>query len=259
MKGFGRAVLVGAFAVAVAVGALAAVRGLGLPGRDVLGAAAGGLCLLWLAVLVAVPWNVWFRARAVAADAVESRGRGLAVPQQHGAEASRIARWALRAALAGHLGTTLLLVAVTLLSGRQVGWWFAAFALVSTGFRPLSAFLLALRARLAVLGREVRFPRDDAAEARARADRAATGVRELEARVEEQYRAQQETRRVLDALSASSFRRTEELDAKLDARVEALGRELEAVVDRLTENREIIAGVRAFVRMLRGEEPGAAR
>lgn len=73
------------------------------------------------------------------------------------------------------------------------------------------------------------------------------GVRVLEEKTEEQYRSLAELRRTVDALGASVYERADDADRK----IAALGREFEATVNRLTNNEEIIAGLKAFLRLLR--------
>lgn len=78
-------------------------------------------------------------------------------------------------------------------------------------------------------------------------DRAEAGTRALEEKAEEQYKALAELRRTVDALTMSTYERAEEVDR----RIAALGREFESTVNRLTDNQDIIAGVKAFLRLLR--------
>ncbi|NUO97605.1 MAG: hypothetical protein HOW59_06715, partial [Nonomuraea sp.] len=84
----------------------------------------------------------------------------------------------------------------------------------------------------------------------ARLDRAETGTRVLEEKAEEQYRSLAELHRTVDALAMSAYERAEDADR----RIAALGREFESTVNRLTDNQEIIAGVKAFLRLLRAPE-----
>ncbi|MFB7600461.1 hypothetical protein [Streptomyces sp. NPDC056160] len=85
-----------------------------------------------------------------------------------------------------------------------------------------------------------------------RLNQADTGTRALEEKAEEQYRALAELRRTMDALAMSTHERAE----GTDRRIAALGREFESTVNRLTGNQEIIAGVKAFLRLLRTPDAG---
>lgn len=241
----------GAALAAVALaGALALAYAVGAPPAVVLGTAAGVVGLLWLLVLLTVPWNLYFRAHSVLAEIAISRGKGLDVPEERDAEAGRIARTTLRAAVAGHVVTAGLLLALTAATGNAAGYWFAGFFLVSTFFRPAGAYFTQLRRRLGVLLKDVTHPRDDVVELRAQVARLHAGTRVLEEKAEEQYRAIAELRRSVDALGVSVFARADEADR----RIVAMGREFESAVNRLTDNEEIITGLKAFLRMLRTPE-----
>ncbi|MFF8846603.1 hypothetical protein ACF08N_28465 [Streptomyces sp. NPDC015127] len=239
--------LAAALAAAGIAGALALAYAVGAPPAVVLGTAAGVVGLLWLLVLLTVPWNLYFRAHSVLAEIAISRRKGLDVSEERDAEAARIARTTLRAAVAGHVVTACLLVALTAATGNAAGYWFAGFFLVSTFFRPAGAYFTQLRGRLGVLLKDVTHPRDDVVELRRRVDHVQSGTRVLEEKAEEQYRAIAELRGSLDALGISAFARADETDR----RIAAMGREFESAVNRLTDNEEIITGLKAFLRMLR--------
>ncbi|MGW5650493.1 hypothetical protein [Streptomyces humi] len=240
-------------AAVVAAAALVLAYVAGAPPAVVLAAGAGVLSLGWLLLLLTVPWNLYFRAHAVLAEIAVSREKGLDVSRERDAEAARIARVMLRAAVAGHVLTAAVVVAVARATGEFTGYWFAGFFLLSTVFRPAGAYFAQLRRRLGTLLKDVTYPRDDVVGLHARLDRTEAGARVLEEKAEEQYRALAELRRTVDALSTSAYERADETDR----RIAALAREFESTVDRLTDNQEIITGVKAFLRLLRSPDlPG---
>lgn len=240
-------------AVVASVAALVFAYAAGAPPAVVFAVGAGALSLLWLLLLLTLPWNLYFRAHAVLAEIAVSRDKGIEVSPARDAEAARIARTMLRTAVAGHVLTAALVLAVTWATGEFTGYWFAAFFLLSTFFRPAGAYFGQLRRRLGTLLKDVTHPRDDVVELQARLSRSEAGTRALEEKAEEQYRALAELRRTVDALAMSTYERTEETNR----RIAALGREFESTVNRLTDNQEIIAGVKAFLRLLRS--PDAAQ
>ncbi|MEU5658524.1 hypothetical protein ABZ802_23315 [Streptomyces sp. NPDC047737] len=232
---------------AVLAGALTLAYTSGAPASLLLGAAAGVLSLLWLLLLLTVPWNLYFRAHAVLAEIGVSRSKGLEVAKERDAEAARIARLMLRVAVAGHVLTAALTVAVTAATGAVTGYWFAGFFLLSTAFRPAGAYFGQLRRRLGTLLKDVTFPRDDVLELRESVARLRAGTKALEEKAEEQYRALAELRRTMDASNLSAHGRADDADR----RIAALAREFESTVNRLTDNQEIISGLKAFLRLLR--------
>lgn len=103
--------------------------------------------------------------------------------------------------------------------------------------------------------KDVTFPRDDVLALRERVDGVENGAKVLENKAEEQYAALAEVRRTLDALGVTVYTRADDADR----RITALGREFEATVNRLTDNQEIITGLKAFLRLLRaGDGVGGA-
>ncbi|MER5759832.1 hypothetical protein [Streptomyces sp. NPDC002082] len=239
-----------AAAVVAAVAALVFAYLAGAPPAVVFAVGAGVLSLLWLLLLLTLPWNLYFRAHAVLAEIAVSREKGMEVSPARDAEAARIARTMLRAAVAGHILTAAAVLAATWATDEFTGYWFAAFFLLSTFFRPAGAYFGQLRRRLGTLLKDVTYPRDDVVELHKRLNRTEAGTRALEEKTEEQYRALAELRRTVDALAMSAYERTEETNR----RITALGREFESTVNRLTDNQEIITGVKAFLRLLRSTD-----
>ncbi|MCX4985296.1 hypothetical protein [Streptomyces sp. NBC_00572] len=240
--------VVGVFVAAgLAVGALVLAYAVGAPPGTVLAVGAGALGLLWLLLLLTAPWNLYFRANAVLAEIALSRDKGITVSKERDTEARRIARVMLRVAVAGHVVTAGVALTVAAATGRGAGYWFAGFFLLSTFLRPAGAYFGQLRRRLRVLLRDVTFPRDDVVALTGRVAALESGASVLGGKAEEQYRALAELRRTVDAVALSSHQRADETDRK----IAALAREFEATVNRLTDNEEIITGLKAFLRLLR--------
>jgi hypothetical protein len=205
-----------------------------------LGFGAGALCLLWLAVLLTVPWNLYFQARTARQEITEGRAAGLDIAVGRERDADRIARRLLRAAVAAHLVSAAVIALVAAVSGQVVGYWFCLFYLIGTALRPAEAWLRSVRARIGVLREEASFPRDDILALKARLDAAEAGVSGLDT----------ETRRLaqeLDRLAVLVRQR----DDQLEARIHAMGRKFEDTLGSLTDNQEVINGIRAFLRLLR--------
>lgn len=249
MKSVGGKAVGAAVAVAVLAGSVALLYAIEVPLTIVLGVGAGIACLLWLRLLMTLPWNLYFRARSVLAEITVSRDKGLVISQARDDEAARIARMTLRVAVAGHAVTALLVLAATLALGGRAGYWVAAFYLLSTFFRPAGAYFAQLRERLGSLLKDVTHPRDDVVELRGKVDALTRGAKVLERRTEEQYRALAELRRITDASGLSAHQRADETDR----RIASLAREFESTVDRLASNEEIITGLKAFLRLLRAD------
>ncbi|WP_143141395.1 hypothetical protein [Nannocystis exedens] len=201
---------------------------------------AGGAALIWLVVLVTLPWNLHFRAREVLAEMRRSREAGIRVTDEQLAFAERVKRWTLFTSLTIHFVSAGVALAVALLTRSDLGYPFAGFYLLSCLVRPAAASMQQLRRRLEALAEDTRFPRDDVMKLRGQVGRHEAVVERLE-------EALKQLREEHDALVARADRQRAELEQK----IAGLARKFEDSLDRLTDNRELIAGIKAFLRMIR--------
>ncbi|MBD3140726.1 hypothetical protein [Microbispora bryophytorum] len=209
----------------------------------------GALCLLWLIVLLTVPWNLYFQAHALIHEIRVSRERGMEVSPERETEALRIAGRMRRAAVAAHLLSAALLAVVAYFSGETVGYYFAVFYLVATLFRPTGAWFSHLRDRMTTMLAEVRYPREDVVTLVER-------VTALEGRAEESEARAAELAGRLDALAVETragFHAATARADDLDRRLDAMGRTFEGSLSRLTDNQEVLSGIKAFLRLIRSE------
>jgi hypothetical protein len=242
-----------------------------VPLTTLLTAGAVVIALSWLVVLTTVPWNLYFAARRAAGEMAVSRERGIAVRPGNDQEAGRISRHTLRFALGAHLGTALAAAAIAFLSGNKAGYYIAGISLLSTAFRPAAAYLGHLRERIKVLARESTHPRDDVATLRQGADTMQRSVNELRGQLQD---AKEDLRRTESALSDGIARTRQVLtddlnrlqdmqaadraasrsrDDDLERRIGQMVRRIEATLEGVSDHQELLAGLRALVRMVRSE------
>jgi hypothetical protein len=220
--------------------------------------------LTWMIVLVTVPWNLFFAARRVVAEAALSRERGIVVRPGQDAEARRIARVMLWFAIGGHLGSAAVAAVVAQVSGAVVGYYIAAFFLLSTTARPALAYFAHLRQRITTLAREVTHPRDDMVTLThdvkvltASVDEVRDGLREQQrfAAADLGHLRQQvstDLARLEDAQAADrTAARTREDD--LRRTLEQMVRRIDATLDGISDHQELLTGLRALVRMIRSD------
>jgi hypothetical protein len=250
----------------------------GVPLRALLSIGAGAAALAWLIMLVAMPWNLYFAARGLVAELVVSRERGIDVRPGQDAEASRIARRMLWFALGGHVVTAAAAAVAAFLTRSQVGYYVAGAYLLSAAIRPAAAYFAHLRERISALSRESTHPRDDVITLRLKVDELAETVRAL-AVVFPQARGEvtddlrrTETRlagdisharnlltadlaRIQDA-QASDREASRSRDEDLGHRIDQMVRGIEGTLDGISDHREVQAGLRALVRMIRADPSG---
>jgi hypothetical protein len=230
------------------------------------------LGLSWLAVLVTVPWNLYFAARRAVTDMAVSRQRSIAVRDADNAEAGQIARRMLRFALAAHLGSAAAAGVVAVVSGNTIGYYVAGLFLLATVFRPAAAYLMHVRERIRVLTRESAYPRDDVATLRDQVNTIAATLAELRAELEHLNGDLRRTEctltddiaharellstdltRLADAQAADRTATRSHAD-ELARRIDAMVRRIEATLDGLSDHQELITGLRALVRMVRSDQ-----
>ena len=275
MSGNSNRLVIGWFlVVAGAVAALLIVwlgRVVSVPLTTLLTAGAVIIALSWLVVLTTVPWNLYFAARRTAQEIAVSRERGIAVQPGYDQEAARISRQMLRFALAAHLGTALAAAVIAVLSGNKAGYYIAGISLLSTVFRPAAAYFGHLRERIRVLTRESTHPRDDVATLLRRADMMQQYADELRLQLRN---ANEDLRRTESALTdaiaharqvlAGDLNRLQDMqaadraaarsrDEDLERQIGQMVRRIEATLDGISDHQELLAGLRALVRMVRSE------
>lgn len=241
-----------------------AARVVRVPAVTLLTVAAVVVALSWLVVLVTVPWNLYFAARRAAQEMAVSRERGIAVRSAYDAEARRISGRMLRFALGGHVGTAITATAIAYICGNKTGYYVAGIFLLATMFRPASAYLFHVRERIKVFTRESAHPRDDVITLRAHMDEVRALVRQT---ADDLHRTQatladtiQHTRNLLGT-DLNRLRETQEADRArahsrhddLKRQIDQMVRRIEATLDGISDHQELLAGLRALVRMVRSE------
>lgn len=212
--------------------------------------------LWWLIVVVTLPWDLHFRARAVLADAARSRQDGIRVAEADLGYVSRWARASLWLAIALHLASAAGFWLLQRQGWYDFGYLAAGAALLLMGLRPAGRAYEYLAARLASIGREVRHPRDDVLELRGRLEAVDRRLRDAEQRLDagraESWAAAVEARLAAGAAELERLRAASE-DARRanDDAHRQLARDAEAAAARMAEDARVLNHVRELVRFFK--------
>ncbi|WP_218021398.1 hypothetical protein, partial [Nocardia crassostreae] len=202
--------------------------------ETVIGAGLGFIRFFWLVVVITVPWNVYFAARQAGHRAEAARRRQVSVHPEYDAEITTLSKRTLTIAIAAHVLSAVIAALVAVLSGYAIGYYAAGFFLGSMVLRPAAAYFAYLRTRIATISHEVAYPPDD--------------VRELRQRLEDVEHELKERR--------EEQRNLREVVARHDRHIVTMKAHFDSTLDRVIDREEIIAGLRAFARLLR-EAPEA--
>ena len=122
----------------------------------------------WTILIVTVPWNIYFKAKAVAQTGQESQLQGIAIEDRQIQYASGVATKALIVAIALHFGTALGLYYLAMSGITALGYWSSIGVLLLTLFRPAISTYEYLATRLSAMQNQFLYPREDILELRGR-------------------------------------------------------------------------------------------
>lgn len=210
----------------------------------------------WLLVVVTVPWNVHFEAKAVLADAAQSTEKGIEVDTKQVNYAKVIAGRSLLVAIALHLFSAVGLYTLAAMGISAVGYVSSGAALLLTALRPAVRLYEYLAVRLAAIRQEFKYPRQDIQELRNRVDILETNIKQVQEQLDPQepyswvttqQRYWEETRKDLARLGAS----LEQLQATNEAEHQRLVREAQQAIAQLTVDSQFLDHVREIIRFFK--------
>ena len=212
----------------------------------------------WLLVIVTVPWNIYFEAKAVLADAAESRRQDITVDMGQVRYAQVVAQRSLGVAIALHGLSTLALYGLAALGISPIGYISSAAALLLTGLRPAVSFYQYLAARLGEIRQAVKYPREDIVELRQRVMDGMSQVQELRYQLNldephlDSWATAQEThwrtlRQDLDQLAADQ----RNLATDNQAAHSQLARDARNAIAQVSEDGRVLENVRELIRFFK--------
>ncbi|WP_110513616.1 hypothetical protein [Herpetosiphon llansteffanensis] len=158
---FSRFLLMSSLLTGLLILLFAMTRWFDIPAGNVTDWLVGIVSVWWLLAITVIPWNIYFDARTVMADAEISQQRGITVQASQQQYALGIAKRSLIGAVFLHLISALALYGIAASNISSVGYVAAGAAILLTGLRPALRGYEYIAQRLATIHEEVRFPRDD--------------------------------------------------------------------------------------------------
>lgn len=208
-------------------------------------------CLTWLFFLVKIPWDLYFATRKARLDGQESQRLGIEGVVAKTRQLSKMERLLLYGALGGHIltagGVYVLGSFQPELVSPQFGWLFVA----SAALRPAWEGYGYLHQRVRELAGEVRYPREDVTTLSGRVTHLQETQLELQHQQAEAKRALEIRLQQLENENRQLRSQHIEEAARLEKRTVQLSHRFEEVVEKMSSDQELLAGVRAFARMFR--------
>lgn len=210
----------------------------------------------WLVVIVTIPWNIYFQAKAVQYEAEVSQQRGIPVEAEASEYIDKLTYWSLRIAIALHLVSAVVFYGLAFWQITPIGYTSSVAALLLTALRPALRGYEYLATRLTQLQRQILIPREDAIEL-------AFQVRTLTQQVEAMQKqldphhphswAQQaeETQRYLKQELAATQAQVEQWRASNTLEHEQLRREIQQSVAQLSVDSQFLGHVREILRFIK--------
>lgn len=233
-----------------------ALQWLDVPSGNFLDWVIGVASVWWLLVIVTVPWNIHFEAKAVLAEADESRRQEIAVDEQSVQYASQVATRSLWVAIALHLISALGLYGLAAAGISAIGYVSSAATLLLTALRPAIAFYRYLAARLWQIRHTLKYPREDVMELRYRVEAIEQATKQLEYQLNPenfdgwaatQQRTLAALRQDLTQLAAGQ----EDLKATNQADHDRLSREARNAIAQLSTDGQVLEHVREIIRFFK--------
>lgn len=210
----------------------------------------------WLLIIVTVPWNVYFDAQEVIAEAAISKEKEIAVNEKQVIYVKQVQRWSLLVAIALHFLSALGLYTLAASGISAVGYVSSGATLLLTGLRPAIRAYEYLAARLSMIRQQIKYPREDVLELRSRFNQLEDNVKELQKMLDlnnsdswatTQQQKIQQFRQDLASLLAS----LEQFQAKNQSEHEQLSRESKNAISQLTEDSQFLTHVREIIRFVK--------
>ena len=210
----------------------------------------------WLLAIVTIPWNVYFDAREVIAEAAISEDKGIEIDPKQLIYVRKVVKWSIFIAIALHLLSGVVLYLLAFYSISIVGYVTSAAALLLTFLRPAIRAYQYLATRLSMIRQQIKYPREDVVELRGR-------VKSLEGKVSKL----QHQLDLNNSKSFASLQQKQALETKQELRVlsksleqfiglnerehEQLSRQSQNAIAQLTEDSQFLGHLREIIRLFK--------
>lgn len=231
----------------------------------------GVASLMWLIVVLTVPWDAYFRAKEVLDDAKISKRKDILVIEESLAYVRKVAKRSLVVAICLHFFTAILLYWVAASGISAVGYFSALAAVLLTFLRPAVRYYEYLQQHLATIRQEFRYPREDLSELLGKVDAMGYQIADLQNMLSDEKEVHSWKKEVdkkqielaekleklaeeLKTLSEKNKLEHKDILAKISEVAQQIRQETQVKVDKITADSQILDSVRTlanFVKQIR--------
>ncbi|MDJ0660359.1 MAG: hypothetical protein QNJ42_12860 [Crocosphaera sp.] len=210
----------------------------------------------WLLAIVTVPWNVYFDAKEVAAEAAISQDKGIVVDNQQLNYVKTVSRGALLMAIALHLFSALGLYELAATGISSVGYVSSFATLLLTVLRPAIRGYQYLAYRLSTIRQQLKYPREDIIELRNRFNQLEQKVNSIDEKLNTSHpnswiNKQQRNWELTGQEVIKIGVQLDKLEAKNTIEHEEITREARNAISQLTEDSNFLHQVREIIRFVK--------
>lgn len=216
----------------------------------------GLLAFFWLVVIVTVPWNIHFQAKAVLADAKPTHDRGLAVDEGQVSYVARMAMLSFWIAIGLHVVSAIVLFVLAKMGIARIGYVASIVALLLTALRPAMSAYEYLAERLRTIRDGWKYPHQDVVELRNRVTDVEGNVKAIMLELDperpeslvslERAHAEESRREIARAVAD-----IESLRAKNENEHERLSQEARSAISQLSTDGQFLDHVREIIRFFK--------
>ena len=231
-------------------------RLIGIDPGDIKNWVVGVLVLWWLIVIVTLPWDLYFKSRALLIDTQRSRREGMNIAESDVTYVKRWAKLSLIIAITLHLISAAGFALLQFYGFSEFGYVASGGAILLMGFRPAWRAYDYLVERLTNIGRDIRFPTDDVLAVKKRLEKLSEQLDELSNKLDMENSgswASTLEARVATQIEEIKKLRTdlEELRTANDEAHRKLASEAEAAASKVAGGAKVINHVRELVRFFK--------
>jgi multisubunit Na+/H+ antiporter MnhB subunit len=251
MKHIGRVLSAAIIVGIVALVVYSMLQWLSTPPGSFVDWAIGIGAVMWLIVIVTVPWNLHFEAKTVRQEARRSQERNIKVDTQELSYARKVERRSLWLAIGLHIISAVALYALSYFKVSVVGYFGAGATLLFTLLRPAMRAYEYISERLANLRHEVSYPREDVYTLRNDVDMLKEDLRYFNEQTTQQQTQQDTQLEQLSQLLATLEQTLKELTSENEQAHKRLSDETRHAVAQLNEDGKFIDNIVEIIRFIK--------